>query len=107
MTKTVSLGHMKLVTGSGVTILQQLVLNLALDGLGYILLWKLSNLRYLLQKSAHSPVLNISVDGMKPYEGRNQPQSWLHDQDDTIVSGPLNSSLGHQSDIMQASENSN
>ena len=52
-------------------------------------------------------MLNISVDDMNPYEGRNQPQSLLHDQDDTIVLGPLNSSLGHQSDIMQASENSN
>ena len=44
---------------------------------------------------------------MKPYEGRNQPQSWLHDLDDTIASGPLNNSLDPQLDLMQTSENSN
>ena len=73
----------------------------------YLVVGKLSSLTYSLQKSAHSPVLNISVDDMKPYEGRNQPQSWLHDLDDTIASGPLNNSLGPQLDLMQTSENSN
>ena len=33
------------------------------------------------------------------YEGRNQPQSWLHDLDDTHASGPLNNSLGPQLDL--------
>ena len=72
----------------------------------YLVVGKLSSLTYSLQKSELSPVLNISVNDMKPYEGRNQPKSWLHDSDETLASEPSNDSLGNQSDVVQASGNS-
>ena len=62
----------------------------------YLVVGKLSELTYSLQKSPLSPVLNISVDDLKRYEGRNQPQSWLHDLDNTTASEPPNNSFGYQ-----------
>ena len=42
----------------------------------YLVMGKLSSLTYSHQSLAHLSVLNVSVDDMKPYEGRNQPHSW-------------------------------
>ena len=43
---------------------------------------------------------------MKPYDGRNHPQSWLHDPGETLASETLNDSLGNQTDVMQNPVNS-
>ena len=46
----------------------------------YIVVDKISVLTYSVQKSETSPVLNFSVDDLKPYEGTNPQNNWLSEQ---------------------------
>ena len=50
----------------------------------YLVLRKVTDLTYVIQKTERSPVISVHVDHLKPYVGRNPPQSWLQidDEDD-------------------------
>ena len=68
------------------------------DGLVHILLLiKFQTSTYSVQKSETSPVLNFSVDDLKPYEGTNPPNNWLSEQT-TIEENPTDiSNAAHES----------
>lgn len=51
----------------------------------YLVIKRISDVTYSVQKSENSPVLNLHVDHLKPYEGRNQPRNWLHETDNTSI----------------------
>ena len=51
----------------------------------YLVTKRISDVTYSVQKSENSPVLNLHVDHLKPYEGRNQPRNWLNELDNTSI----------------------
>ena len=51
----------------------------------YLVTKRISDVTYSVQKSEKSPVLNLHVDHLKPYEGRNQPRNWLNELDNTSI----------------------
>ncbi|KAK3105584.1 hypothetical protein FSP39_001056 [Pinctada imbricata] len=43
----------------------------------YLVICKLSDLLYTIQKSQNSPKITVHVDHLKPYVGSNAPESWI------------------------------
>ena len=52
----------------------------------YLVLRKVTDLTYVIQKTERSPVISVHVDHLKPYVGRNPPQSWLQSDDEDDLS---------------------
>ena len=69
----------------------------------YLVVDKISDLTYSVQKSETSPVLNFSVDDLKPYEGTNPPNNWLSEQT-TIEENPTDISTAAHEGVTQTLE---
>ena len=52
----------------------------------YLVINRISDVTYSIQKSETSPIINVHVDHLKPYEGQNQPRDWGNNLDDSKLS---------------------
>lgn len=54
-----------------------------------------------------SPIINVHVDHLKPYEGRNQPHNWLNIVDESNLTDFPDISYNDLSNVLDQTENEN
>ena len=66
----------------------------------YLVLKRITNLEYKIQREAESRSFTVRVDDMKPFEGLNHPESWLGDSlsKQSSIDDDLNTSVPRQVD---------
>ena len=52
----------------------------------YLIINQISDVTYSIQKSVTSPIINVHVDHLKPYESQNQSRDWLNNLYESNVS---------------------
>ena len=66
---------------------------------------KISTLTYSIQKTDGSPIINVHVDHLKPYEGRNQPHNLLNIVDESNLTDFPSISYNDLSNVLNRTEN--
>ena len=70
----------------------------------FLIVSKVSDLVYGIQKDEVANRINVHVDHLKPYEGRNPPRNWLSDVSENNNQNVENSSQGHLLELSNNSE---
>ena len=73
----------------------------------YLVVNKISTLTYSIQKTDVSPIINVHVNHLKPYEGRNQPHNWLNIVDESNLTDFPDISYNDLSNVLDQTENEN
>lgn len=72
----------------------------------YLVIKKISNLTYSIQKTSDSRIINVHVDHIVPYQGNNAPDSWLENNNNDHL--PTENTTQNSDSILEHSaENQN
>lgn len=63
----------------------------------YLIVKKVSEVTYSLQKNPKSPVVNVHIDYIKPYLGENSPTPWVDKDGNPVVAEEPDSSRNEPS----------